>query len=87
MANSDVTKPSISVVVPVYNERTRLGPAIEQLVAFVVGQVGKERHIDRDGGWPPLTCQRASRSEKARIVEVCSSHRCRLFSLDYLVNK
>ena len=36
--------------------------------------------LDRDRSRPPFTSQRASRSEKARIVEKCSSH-----DLDYYV--
>ena len=43
--------------------------------------------IDRDRAWAPFASQRASRSEKARIVEECSSHFFRLYSLDLTVNK
>src|SRR5258708_1294030 len=37
--------------------------------------------IDRDGARAPLASQRASRGQKARIIEKCSSH----FDLDYMV--
>src|SRR5258708_29914505 len=43
--------------------------------------------IDRDCARAPFASQRASRGEKARIVEKCSSHQSRLLSLDLVVNK
>src|SRR5258707_5104436 len=42
--------------------------------------------IDRDCAGAPFASQCPGRSEKARIVENCSSHSFRLFGLDCTVN-
>jgi dolichyl-phosphate beta-glucosyltransferase len=69
-ARSDAKDP-VSLVVPVYNERARLGPAVEQLVAFVALRgAGSELIFVDDGstdGTPSLLEASATESNPVNV--------------------